>query len=103
MLLRNLSKKAKRALNGFNLSLSNIERLSSLLPEQDRHLLTPPENLPASDLYDIMHLIQSNRSPGPAQELFSRLIMKYYDMDRNLRVSSANYLSRKRFLHLSIS
>ena len=102
MLLQNLSKEAKSGLNGFTLNLSNIEKLSSQLPEQDRHLLTPPASLPASDLYDIIHLIKFGRSPVQAQELFSRLILKYYDMDRNLRVSSANYPSRKRFEHLSI-
>ena len=92
-MLRSLSKKARRDLSGFSLNLSNIEKLSSQLPEQDRHLLTPPTSLPASDLYDIIHLVTFGRSPGQAQELFSRLIMKYYDMDRNLRVSSAkNFL-----------
>jgi len=90
MLLPNLSKEAKRALNGFVLNLSNIEKLNSLLPEQDKHLLTPPVEQPASKLYDIMHLIQLGRTPGQAQELYSRILMKYYDMDRNLRVSSSN-------------
>ena len=90
MLLKTLSKEAKRALNGFVLNLSNIEKLSSQLPEQDKHLLTPPEELPASGLYDIMHLIRLGRTPGQAQELYSRILMKYYDMDRNLRVSSSN-------------
>ena len=90
MLIQSLSKEAKRALNGFVLNLSNIEKLSSQLPEQDKHLLTPPVELPASDLYDIMHLIQLGRTPGQAQELYSRILMKYYDMDRNLRVSSSN-------------
>ena len=87
MLLQNLSKEAKNGLNGFTLNLSNIEKLSSQLPEKDRHLLTPPADLPASSLYDVMHLLQFGRSPGQAQKLFSRLMMKYYDMDRNLRVS----------------
>ena len=91
MLLQSLSKEAKRSLNGFARNLSNIEKLSSQLPEQDKHLLTPPVELPVSDLYDIMHLIQLGRTPGQAQELFSRLILKYYDMDRNLRVSSSNF------------
>ena len=102
MLLQTLSKEAKRALNGFALNLSNIEKLSSQLPEQDKHLLTPPVELPASDLYDIMHLIQLGRTPGQAQELFSRLILKYYDMDRNLRVSSSNFFYCKRLLMISI-
>ena len=90
MLLPSLSKEAKIALNGFVLNLSNIEKLSSQLPKQDQHLLTPPAELPASDLYDIIHLIQFGRTPGQAQELYSRILMKYYDMDRNLRVSSSN-------------
>ena len=87
MLLQNLSKEAKNGLNGSTLNLSNIEKLSSQLPEKDRHLLTPPAELPASGLYDIMHVIQIGRSLGQAEKLFSRLILKYYDMDRNLRVS----------------
>ena len=98
MLLQNLSKEAKCALNGFNLNLSNIKKLSSLLPEQDKHLLIPPSCLPASDLYDVMHLIQLGRSPGEAQQLYSRLIMKYYDMDRNLRVSSSKLFLLQKYL-----
>ena len=89
MLLQNLSREAKSGLSGFTLDLSNIEKMSSILPEQDRHLLTPPAEIPASGLYDIMHVIQIGRSLGQAQKLFSRLILKYYDMDRNLRVSSS--------------
>lgn len=91
MLLQNLSRKAKSGLNGFTLDLSNIAKLSSQLPEQDKHLLTPPASLPTSDLYDIIQLIKFGRSPGQAQELFLRLIMKYYDMDRDLRVSERKY------------
>jgi len=100
MLLQNLSRKTKCALNGFTLDLSNIEKMSSLLPEQDKHLLTPPKDLPASSLYDIMHLLQLGRSPGQAQILFSRLILKYYDMDRNLRVSSSKSFLLQTFFNV---
>ena len=91
ILLQTLSRAAKRALSGLTLNLSNIKELSSKLPEQDQHLLIPPPDLIASDLYDIMHIVQVGRTPGQAQRLFSLLIMKYYDIDRNLRVSSSNY------------
>ena len=103
VLLKNLTQEAKHALNGHNLDLSNIEEQSLKLPEQDRHLLIPPANLPISELYDIMNIIKIGRTPVQARRLFSRLLVKYYDMDRNLRVRSANYLSCKRFQHLSIS
>ena len=91
VLLKNLTQEAKRALNGMALSLSNIKEQSLKLPEVDRHLLTPPTALPMSDLYDIMHVIQLNRTTIQAKELFSRLIVKYYDLDRNLRVSANKY------------
>ena len=91
MLLPTLSRETKCALNGFTLNLSNIKKLSSQLPKQDEHLLTPPVGLPASDLYDIMHLIQFGRTLDQAQELCSRILMKYYDMDRNLRVSASKH------------
>ena len=87
-LLQSLSKQAKNALGGVTLSLSNMEQMSSKLPDKDKHLLIPPTSLPNSSLYDIMHILQLGRSPGQSQDLFIRLILKYYDMDRNLRVSS---------------
>ena len=91
VLLKNLTREAKRALSGLVLSLSNIKEQSLKLPEVDRHLLTPPTDLPTSDLYDIMHVIQLNRTTIQAKELFSRLVVKYYDLDRNLRVSVEKY------------
>ena len=91
LLLKNLTQEVKRALNGLVLSLSNIQEQSLKLPEQDRHLLTPPANLPVSELYDIMNVIQMGRTPVQAQKLFSRLILKYYDLDRDLRVSARKY------------
>ena len=91
MLLKTLTKKAKQALNGLILSLSNIGEQSLKLPEQDRHLLTPPADLPASELFDIMNLIQINRTPAQARRLYSRLVVKYYDLDRDLRVSAKKY------------
>ena len=91
MLLKNLTLETKRALNGLVLSLSNIEEQSLKLPEQDRHLLTPPANLPVSELYDIMNIIQIGRTPVQAQKLYSRLVLKYYDLDRDLRVSARKY------------
>ena len=91
MLLKNLTLETKRALNGLVLSLSNIEEQSLKLPEQDRHLLTPPANLPVSELYDIMNIIQIGRTPVQAQKLYSRLVLKYYDLDRDLRVSVNKY------------
>ena len=83
-----MSKKARTALGGVILNLSNMEEMSSRLPENDKHLLVPPATLPQSSLYDIMYILQLGRSPGQSQDLFTRLILKYYDMDRNLRVSS---------------
>ena len=100
MLLKSLSRETKRALNGFNLSLQNIEKLSQQLPEQDKHLLIPPADLPVSGLYDIMNLIRCGRSPGQAQELYSRLIMKYYDIDRDLRVSSSKSFLLQTFFNV---
>ena len=90
MLLKNLTKEAKRALSGLVLNLSNIEEQSLKLPEADRHLLTPPDDLPISKLYDLMHVIQLDRTPVQARTLYSRLVEKYYDLDRNLRVSASN-------------
>ena len=85
MLLKNLTLETKRALNGLVLSLSNIEEQSLKLPEQDRHLLTPPANLPVSELYDIMNIIQIGRTPVQARKLFSRLVVKYYE-DLSLKI-----------------
>ena len=91
MLLKNLTYEAKRALSGLVLDLSNIKEQSLKLPEEDKHLLTPPSDLPMSDLYDIMSIIQLGRTAVQAQELFSRLVVKYYDLDRDLRVSVNKY------------
>ena len=94
MLLKNLPKEAKRSLSGLVLSLSNIEEQSLKLPEEDRHLLDPPDDLPTSKLYDIFHVIQLDRTPVQARTLYSRLIEKYYDLDRDLRVSKYFVLYR---------
>ena len=91
VLLKNLTQEAKQALNGLCLDLSNIEEQSLKLPEQDRHLLTPPANLPISELFDLMNIIQIGRTPIQARRLFSRLLVKYYDLDRDLRVSARKY------------
>ena len=101
MLLKNLTQETKCALNGLVLNLSNIEEQSLKLPEQDRHLLTPPANLPVSELYDIMNIIQIGRTPVQARKLFARLVLKYYDLDRNLRVSASKYFVKYKifFLH----
>ena len=88
VLLKNLTQEAKQALNGLCLDLSNIEEQSLKLPEQDRHLLIPPVNLPISELFDLMNIIQIGRTPVQARRLFSRLLVKYYDLDRDLRVSA---------------
>ena len=98
MLLKNLPKEAKRSLSGLVLSLSNIEEQSLKLPEEDRHLLDPPDDLPTSKLYDIFHVIQLDRTPVQARTLYSRLIEKYYDLDRDLRVSKYFVLYRIFFL-----
>ena len=90
-LLKNLTQEAKQALNGLCLDLSNIEEQSLKLPEQDRHLLIPPVNLPISELFDLMNIIQIGRTPVQARRLFSRLLVKYYDLDRDLRVSARQY------------
>ena len=91
VLLKNLTQEAKQALNGLCLDLSNIEEQSLKLPEQDRHLLIPPVNLPISELFDLMNIIQIGRTPVQARRLFSRLLVKYYDLDRDLRVSARQY------------
>ena len=103
MLLKNLTHETKRALDGLVLSLSNIEEQSSKLPEQDRHLLISPADLPISELYDIMNMIQIGRTPVQAQRLYSRLVFKYYDLDRDLRVSARKYFVKYKifFLHFS--
>ena len=101
MLLKNLTYEAKRALSGLVLTFSNIKEQSLKLPEEDKHLLTPPSDLPVSDLYDITHIIQLGRTAVQAEELFSRLVVKYYDLDRNLRVSASKYFVKYKifFLH----
>ena len=100
MLIKNLTYEAKRALSGLVLTLSNIKEQSLKLPEEDKHLLTPPSDLPMSDLYDITHIIQLGRTAVQAQELFSRLLVKYYDLDRDLRVSINKYnVIFLKFLH----
>ena len=91
VLLKNLTQEAKQALNGLVLDLSNIGEQSLKLPEQDRHLLVPPAHLPISELYDLMNIIQIGRTPVQARRLFSRLLVKYYDLDRDLRVSAKKY------------
>ena len=101
VLLKNLTQEAKHALNGHNLDLSNIEEQSLKLPEQDRHLLIPPANLPISELYDIMNIIKIGRTPVQARRLFSRLLVKYYDLDRNLRVSVRQYFVTYRIYSLN--
>ena len=103
MLLKNLTYEAKRALSGLVLTFSNIKEQSLKLPEEDKHLLTPPSDLPVSDLYDITHIIQLGRTAVQAEELFSRLVVKYYDLDRNLRVSARKYFIKYEifFLHFS--
>ena len=101
MLLKTLTKKAKQALNGLILTLSNIEEQSLKLPEQDRHLLNPPADLPISDLYDIMNIIKIGRTPVQARRIFSRLVVKYYDLDRNLRVSVRQYFVKYRISSLN--
>ena len=101
MLLKTLTKEAKHALNGLILTLSNIEEQSLKLPEQDRHLLNPPADLPISDLYDIMNIIKIGRTPVQARRIFSRLVVKYYDLDRNLRVSVRQYFVKYRISSLN--
>ena len=91
LLLKNLTHEAKLALNGLVLNLANIAEQSLKLPEQDRHLLIPPANLPISELYDVMNIITIGRTPVQARKLYSRLVLKYYDLDRNLRVSVRQY------------
>ena len=98
VLLKNLTRKAKRALSGLVLNLSNIKEQSLKLPEEDKHLLTPPSDLPVSDLYDITHIIQLGRTAVQSEELFSRLVVKYYDLDRDLRVSVSKYFVTYRIL-----
>ena len=103
VLLKNLTQEAKQALNGLCLDLSNIEEQSLKLPEQDRHLLIPPVNLPISELFDLMNIIQIGRTPVQARRLFSRLLVKYYDLDRDLRVSARQYFVTYRisFFHFN--
>lgn len=91
VLLKNLTQEAKQALNGLVLDLSNIGEHGLKLPEQDKHLLIPPANVPISELYDVMNIITIGRTPAQARKLYSRLILKYYDLDRNLRVSVKQY------------
>lgn len=81
-----LSKQGKASLNGPSLTLSNLEVETGKLPEQDRHLLIPPASIENADLYDIAFLIKLGRSNG--QEIFSKLVLTYFELDRELRVSA---------------
>ena len=101
LLLKNLTHEAKLALNGLVLNLANIAEQSLKLPEQDRHLLIPPANLPISELYDVMNIITIGRTPVQARRIFSRLVVKYYDLDRNLRVSVRHYFVKYRISSLN--
>ena len=83
--MRQLTKDARKALNGTSLRLSNLDAESEKLPEQDKHLLVPPDSIQNTDLYDLLYLIQYGRSNG--QEIFTKLIQSYFDLDRDLRVS----------------
>lgn len=65
--------------------LSNIDAELEKLPECDRHLLEPPRTMEAPSLCDLIGLLRFGRSNG--QELFHKLLSKYYDIDRSLRVS----------------
>ena len=80
-----LSKKAKIALSGTSLTLENLHAESAKLPEQDKHLLVPPDTIQDADLYDLLYLIQYGRSNGHV--IFSKLLQSYFDLDRDLRVS----------------
>lgn len=80
-----LSKKAKSALTGNSLNLENLNAESDKLPAKDKHLLVPPDTIQDPNLYDLLFLIQYGRSNG--QDIFSKLIQSYFDLDRDLRVS----------------
>ena len=83
--MRSLSKEGRVALNGTCLNLENLENECAKLPDQDKTLLIPPASIQKKDLYDIVHLIKFDRSDG--KELFSKLLLSYFELDRELRVS----------------
>ena len=93
LLMPKLSKQARIALTGTSLNLTNLYAESDKLPEQDKHLLVPPDSIQNTELYDLLYLIQYGRPNG--QEIFSKLIQSYFELDRNLRVSHSIHLSLK--------
>ena len=85
-LIPKLCHDANNMLKGPYLNMMNIYGESEKLPEHDKHLLTPPDSLGDPDLYDIVHFLKYQRTNGHV--LFLELIKSYYNLDRDLRVST---------------
>ena len=84
--MSSLSHKGRVALSGASLDLENLDDECAKLPNKDKLLLIPPASIQNRDLYDIVYLIKFGRSNG--KELFSKLLLAYFELDRELRVSA---------------